>query len=126
MLFLNHDLAFQIEEDLRKGNQQLIEAWNTLDSGASVQTIELDGILAVYGGPECPINEAVGLGMSSPVDGGTVTQIEEFYESYDYPTVIRICPLAHPSLIETMRERGYVLSSFEYRWMRSVIMGITA
>ncbi|MDP9729366.1 MULTISPECIES: GNAT family N-acetyltransferase [Alicyclobacillus] len=117
MLFLNHELASQIEDDMRQGNQQLVDAWRAADSNSTVQVLQLDGVLAVYGGPGCPVNEAVGLGMSHSIDGETLTQVEEFYESNRHPTVIRVCPLAHPSLIKTLQNRNYVLSSFAYRWV---------
>ncbi len=115
-LFLNHELAFQLEEDLRTGNQQLIKAWKALNL-APIQAIAFDSIIAVYGGPDCPINEAVGLGMASPVDEYVLNKIEEFYDSNNHPTIVRVCPLAHPSLLENIRERGYVLTSFSYRWV---------
>ena len=117
MLFLNRDLAFRLEDGLREGNRQVIESWNALDSTVSMQAIEVDGGLAIYGGDGCPINEAVGLGMPSAVDEATLREIEEFYEANGHDTVIRVCPLAHPSLIGTVRKRGYVLGSFAYRWV---------
>lgn len=117
MLFLNHELATLIEGDLCKGNQRLGESWAESDSTDRAVALELDGGLAVYGGADCPINEAVGLGMSSPVDAGTLSKIEAFYESHDHPSVIRVCPLAHPSLVDVLRKRGYGLTSFAYRWV---------
>ncbi len=117
MLFLNHALAARLEKDLRNGNKQLVQTWQSLDSESQAVALEMDGILAVWGGPDSPINEAVGLGMSSPVDDGMVNQIEQFYASNHHPSVIRVCPLAHSSLITILQQRAYVLSSFAYRWV---------
>ncbi|MDY0406128.1 hypothetical protein P5G51_012665 [Virgibacillus sp. 179-BFC.A HS] len=116
-LFLNKKLAYQIENDVIEGNKELIEAWNTSGFGTSVESLELANALAVYGGTDCPINEAVGLGMSSPVDEETLDEIEHFYQAHDHPTVIRVCPLAHPSLVALTKNRGYVLNGFSYRWV---------
>ncbi len=46
-----------------------------------------------------------------------VNQIEQFYASNHHPSVIRVCPLAHSSLITILQQRAYVLSSFAYRWV---------
>lgn len=116
-LFLNRQLAVRLEENSRKGKQQLIEAWNTLEQTSSVKAIEFDGVLALYAGPEYEINEVFGLGMSSQIDRQVLVRIEEFYKSHDDSCVIQVCPLAHPSLIETIQECGYDLSSFSYRWL---------
>lgn len=117
LLFLNHELAHRIEDDMRQGNQQLVDAWRVADSNSNVQVLQLDGVLAVYGGPECPVNEAVGMGIPYPVDAETLSRVEEFYEFNRHATVIRVCPLAHPSLVEALRNRNYNLASFAYRWV---------
>ncbi|MDY0395681.1 GNAT family N-acetyltransferase [Virgibacillus halophilus] len=116
-LFLNGKLAYQIENDVIVGNKQLVEAWNDSGFGTSAEFLEFTNALAVYGGEECPINETVGLGMSSPVDEAILNEIEHFYHAHDYPAVIRVCPLAHPSLLALTQSRGYELNSFSYRWV---------
>jgi GNAT superfamily N-acetyltransferase len=116
-LFLNEELAYKIERDMREGNKQLVEAWNTSGFGTSAKILEFENALAVYGGADCPINEIVGLGMLSPVDDSILDKVEDFFHSNHHPAVIRVCPLAHPSLIELTKKRGYVLNGFSYRWI---------
>lgn len=116
-VFLNHELACTLENDVREGNKQLIEAWNASGFGTTAKAIEFDNVLAVYGGSECPINEAVGLGMLSPVEESLLEEIERFYHSKNHSAVVRVCPLAHPSIIELTKKRGYVFNGFSYRWV---------
>ncbi len=116
-VFLNQDLAFKIESDLREGNKQVIEAWNRSGFGTTAKAIEVGNSLSVYGGSECPVNETVGLGMLSPVEESVLVEIEEFYHLNNHSAVIRVCPLAHSSLIELTQKRGYILNSFSYRWI---------
>jgi hypothetical protein len=82
-----------------------------------IKTLETADVFAIYGGPDCPVNEAVGLGMESPVERSTVEQIEDFYFANNHPAVIRVCPLAHESLLDVLKNRDYTLSSFSYRWV---------
>lgn len=116
-LFLNRELAQQIESDLLMGNQQVIEAWQTFDAESPIQIMKIDDAQVVYGGPACPINEAVGLGMTSEVNVETLEKVERFYATNNHPSVIRVCPLAHASLVDILRDRNYSLSAFSYRWI---------
>ncbi|MDQ0191329.1 hypothetical protein JI721_14100 [Alicyclobacillus cycloheptanicus] len=116
-VFLNHELACKLENDLREGNQQLVEAWNASGFGTTATAIEIDNVLAVYGGAECPINEAVGFGMLSPVEEWVLEEIERFYHAKHHAAVVRVCSLAHPSVIELTKKRGYVFNGFSYRWV---------
>lgn len=114
---LNIELARKLEGDMLAGNKELMQVWNEIYHKSELKFLELENILAVYGGPDCPINEAVGLGMYGPVQEETIEAIEEFYRSNNHDTEIRVCPLAHESLVELTQKRGYVLSGFSYRWI---------
>ncbi|PWI56777.1 GNAT family N-acetyltransferase [Sulfoacidibacillus thermotolerans] len=116
-LFLNHALAKELEADLREGNQKVVDAWRTFPSEIIVETLRVEDALAIYTGPDSPINEVVGLGMTSPVSEDTLERIEQFYASYDQPTKIRVCPLADASLLTALSARGYRLTEFTYRWI---------
>lgn len=115
-LFIDKDLAYKLESDVVEGNRQLIEAWNHSNAKTKAKELEIGNVLAVYGSSDCPINETVGLGITSPVDESTLNQIEDFYRDNNHPSVIRVCPLADPSLIELTKKKGYTLNSFSYRW----------
>lgn len=116
-MFLNLALAQRIENDLRVGNQQLMETWKRLDPEASVASLAMGDVLAIYAGPNSPVNEAVGLGMGGPVEAATLDAVEKFYREVDCPVLIRACALANPSVLALTSERGYVLTSMQYRWI---------
>jgi GNAT superfamily N-acetyltransferase len=117
---LNIELARKLEGEMLAGNKELVQVWNEIDQKSKLKALELENIVAIYGGPDCPINEAVGLGMYGPAQEETIEAIEEFYGSNNYDTKIRVCSLAHESLVELTKKRGYVLSSFSYRWILSL------
>jgi len=116
-VFLNRDLACKIEDDVREGNKQVIEAWNKSGFCSTAKSKEVGNSFSVYGGSECPINETVGLGMMSPVEESVLEEIEEFYHSNNHASVIRVCPLAHATLVQLTQKSGYILNSFSYRWV---------
>lgn len=116
-VFLDRDLACKIEDDVREGNKQVIEAWNKSGFCSTAKSIEVGNSLSVYGGSECPINETIGLGMMSPVEESVLEEIEEFYHSNNHASVIRVCPLAHATLVQLTQKSGYILNSFSYRWV---------
>jgi ribosomal protein S18 acetylase RimI-like enzyme len=116
-LFLNHNLAVTLEENLVQGSRELISAWDTFSASRSIQFLALDDALAVYCGPDCSTNEVVGLGMTAPVTHSTLDRVEKFYDTENHATLIRVCPLADPSLINNLQTRGYVLKAFTYKWV---------
>jgi hypothetical protein len=115
--FLNHSFAAQLETDAVKGIQQIMDAWTTLPSGNTVYTLVWDQGIAVFGGEGCPINEAIGLGIEEPITVETLQWVEAFYDSYSYPSTIRVCSLADSSFIDLVQQRGYRLAGFSHRWI---------
>lgn len=117
MIFLNRDLAYKLEAGVQIGNKELVVA--SLDAGLQLELpiLELPDVVALYGGPESHVNEAVGLGLSASVEEVTLEAIEDFYFSHDHPAVLRVCSVADPSVLELARKRGYALKNFSYRWI---------
>lgn len=116
--FLSPTLAVQLETDLVKGNQQVVQAWNTLPLGtSSIDSLAWDQGIAIYGGQHCPLNGAVGLGVSGPVTGQALDRVESFYASHRHPSIVRVSSLADGTLIALTGQRGYVLTAFSHRWV---------
>jgi GNAT superfamily N-acetyltransferase len=79
-------------------------------TGAAV--LPIAGGCAVYCGQRSPLSWAYGLGLSGPADAGDLDRIEAFYDQRSLPTRVRVCPLADPSLIHLLAERGYSAHGF--------------
>ncbi|NTW03323.1 MAG: GNAT family N-acetyltransferase [Oscillochloris sp.] len=71
---------------------------------------------AVRTGSNLPINRAVGLGLSGPMNSAMLDQIEMFYQEEHLTPEIELCPLADRSLHNLLRDRGY-----QYRRCMSVL-----
>lgn len=88
------------------------------NSGAAVA--EVAGGYAVYCGPNSPLTQAVGLGLSGPVSKEEFDRLEQFYFSRGEPVRVETCPLADATLIEHYRESGYHVSEFSNVMVRPV------
>lgn len=69
--------------------------------------MELGGTYALYDGPGSPVTQTFGLGISQPVTGSRLDEIEEFFELRGAEIFHEICPLADPSAVALLNERGY-------------------
>ncbi len=75
--------------------------------------IEAGGGVASFAGPSSPISHAIGVGMNGPVTESDIDSIEQFYRSRGAPANMDLCPLADPSLMETLGRRGYRITEFQ-------------
>jgi hypothetical protein len=58
-------------------------------------------------------NQAMGLGMSGPVELAEVDRLIRFYESRGVEPKIELCPFADATLVRGLAERSFVLREFE-------------
>ncbi len=75
---------------------------------------------AVHTGLDLPINRASGLGMSGPVTTADLEQIEQFFAEVGLSAQVDLCPLADPSLMALLGERGYWVHRFYNVFARPV------
>ncbi len=74
----------------------------------SVQSVA--GGYAIFLGAGSPLTHALGLGMEGPVSAADMETMEHFYRIRGSGTLLELCPLAHPSLVTLVGERGYRLT----------------
>lgn len=75
---------------------------------------ELNGSLAwfaggsaLFAGVGSPLTQAQGLGFDGEVTHDDIAALEQFYGERGSPSVIDVCSLADPSLMQVLGERGY-------------------
>ncbi len=74
--------------------------------------LDVAGGCAVFMGPESPLTQAVGIGLTGPVSEADLAGLETFFRSRGAAVKIDLCPLADPGLIERLSARGYRLTEF--------------
>jgi len=74
--------------------------------------LEIAGGCAIFVGARSPLTQAVGLGLSGPVDSLSIDRLEDFFRSRGARVSIDLCPLAHPDFLEALSRRGYRPTEF--------------
>jgi len=108
--FADKELARSLAADAREA-----EEWVRVASrfpGLAPASLEVGGGTAVYVSPGSPLNSASGLGFRGAVASAEIAEVEAFFAERDEPATIEVCPLADPSLIARLGERGWSAVSF--------------
>ena len=79
------------------------------DSNAQALPIAADPLkgYAIFVAPGLPIYRASGLGMNGPVTADDLRWVEDFFVRHGVSPRVDLCPLAHPTLLPLLRQRGY-------------------
>lgn len=82
------------------------------------------GGIAGYAGPDSPMTQSFGLGLDGPVTESEIEALEEFYRARNADVNIELCPLADPSVMPILAQRGYTVSEFSNVLFRDLSGGI--
>jgi len=118
MIFNDLPLARRLETAEVASAKEYVRAKQFLapEIGAVARPIE-DG-LAIFTGAGSPVNRAQGLGMQRPVREESIEAAEAFFTAYGETTRVDLNPLAHDSLHQLLRARGYGVQLFKNVWWR--------
>jgi ribosomal protein S18 acetylase RimI-like enzyme len=78
------------------------------------------GGYGAFAGHGNPYSRGIGMGLHGPVSAAELDRFEAFYRERDCAPALSLCPLAAPSLIELLSERGYRLERFMQTWYREL------
>jgi hypothetical protein len=105
--FADLALARRLERAEAVGSKHFVEARARLfpDSGAT--WIDVAGTYAMFDGPLSPLTQTFGFGLFGPPTAKDLTAIEQFFDERSAPVFHEVSPLADPSHIALLNERGY-------------------
>ena len=105
--FSDLNLARRLEKTEALSNADFVEgrALAFPDSGAEWRKI--GGAYAMFDGATSPVTQTFGLGMYQPATGTQLDEIEEFFRARGAGVFQEVCPLADPSALALLNERGY-------------------
>jgi hypothetical protein len=64
-------------------------------------------VFAMFDGPQSPLTQTFGLGMSGPVGEAEFEQLEAFFRDRGAPTCHEVSPLIPASVLDMLNGRGY-------------------
>jgi GNAT superfamily N-acetyltransferase len=119
-LQLTLELARRIEYAEAQAAVECAEALGRFRPASSAAVGRAAGGFAVYCGKNSPITQAVGMGLEGPVSAREFDTLEEFYHKREEAVRVETCPLADPTFIELLGQRGYRVTEFSNVMARSV------
>jgi Acetyltransferase (GNAT) family len=116
-------LARRLEAAEEFGMVRYADCLAQLDPASGAAWIAIGGGHAAFAGVGSPATQAVNVGMAGPVSREEFDQLENFYFSRGSVCQIVACPLAEPSFLGFVRDRGYRLTEFNSVLMRELSPG---
>ncbi len=107
-LFADLEVARRLETTDALAGVEFARAWARLHSYAGEVSLPVAGGHAGFAGADSPVTQAFGLGLNGPVTESDMDRMEEFYRAHAAAVNIETCPLADPSLLKLLNERGYL------------------
>jgi hypothetical protein len=120
-LFSDLALARRLERAEACSNAGFVETRARLFPESGARWIEVAGAYAMYDGVRSPCTQTFGLGVFQPVTRADLDTLEDFFQRRGAPVFHEVSPLADPSLLALLNERGYhpiEFTSVTYRPVR--------
>ncbi|MGB4987748.1 MAG: GNAT family N-acetyltransferase [Pyrinomonadaceae bacterium] len=117
-MFSDKVLSQKIERAEARSNVDFVETRARLQPESGAAWIEVGGAYAMFDGVESPCTQTFGLGLFEDTKPEHVDEIEEFFTSRKAPVFHEVSPMADPSVMAILSDRGYrpiELSTVLYR-----------
>lgn len=118
MIYSDKALSQKLERTEARTNAYFVETRARLDSACGAAWIEVGGAYAMFDGVESPLTQTFGLGMFEETTSEHLDEIEAFFKERGAPVFHEVSPMADPSLMSLLSDRGYrpiELTSVMYR-----------
>jgi len=100
-------VARSLERTEALGSAGYVDAKARSDPGSAAESRRLGGATCIFDGPDSPLTQTFGLGMTEPVTVEGLEAIEAFFRERGAPVFHEVSPLADDSARELLGERGY-------------------
>ncbi len=107
MIFSDISLSQKLERTEARANADFVETRARLQPDSGAAWIEVGGVYAMFDGPESPCTQTFGLGLFEETTPEQLHDIEDFFETRAAPVFHEVSPMADPSLMSLLSDRGY-------------------
>jgi hypothetical protein len=118
MIFADRTLSQKLERTEARANVDFVNTRAAIDPASGSAWIESGGAYAMFDGVESPLTQTFGLGVFEETTSDHLDEIEAFFRERNAPVFHEVSPMADPSLMEMLSNRGYrpiELTSVMYR-----------
>lgn len=124
-IFSDLALARRLEKAEALSNVAFVNARAKAFPNSGAQWMEVGGAYAMYDGVTSPVTQTFGLGMFEPVTEAQMDLVEEFFRERGAPVFHEVSPLADPSALALLNERGYQPFEFTSVMFRPLQRGVS-
>jgi GNAT superfamily N-acetyltransferase len=100
-------LSRRLERAEGQSNLEFVQARAIAFPESRARWMEAGGAYAMFDGAESPLTQTFGLGLAHPVIPADLDRIESFFAGRGAPVFHEVSPLADPSALALLNERGY-------------------
>ncbi len=118
MIYSDLGLSKNLEWTEAQANMDFVETRAKLDPACNALWIQVGGAYAMFDGVESPLTQTFGLGIFEETTPEHLDEIEAFFREREAPVFHEVSPMADPSLMSLLSDRGYrpiELTSVMYR-----------
>ncbi|HSR67669.1 MAG TPA: GNAT family N-acetyltransferase [Acidobacteriota bacterium] len=123
-LFADLDLSRRLEKTEGEGNRSFVEARAQISPEVGAEWTRIAGTYALFDGPRSPLTQTFGLGIFQEVAADDLQQLEDFFLGRQAPVFHEVSPLAHPSALHLLGQRGYRPIEFTSVLYRPIAPGV--
>jgi GNAT superfamily N-acetyltransferase len=105
--FADLALAQRLEKAEARSNAGFVETKARLFPQSGAAWIQVGGACAMFDGADSPLTQTFGLGLEEPVSSADMETIEHFFEERGAPVFHEVSPLADPTVLAQLNQRGY-------------------
>lgn len=106
-IFSDKALSQKLERTEARVSADLVESRKILFPEVGAEWIEVAGAFAMFDGEESPLTQTFGLGVFGEITEKELGEIEAFFKRHNAPVFHEVSPMADPSLLGLLSERGY-------------------
>lgn len=107
MIYSDKALSQKLERTEARTNADFVETRARLDPNCRAGWIEVAGAYAMFDGVESPLTQTFGLGIFEEATPQHLDEIEVFFREREAPIFHEVSPMADPSLMVLLGDRGY-------------------
>ncbi|MBI4904713.1 MAG: GNAT family N-acetyltransferase [Acidobacteria bacterium] len=112
MPFADLELARRLELAEGHAGMSFVDARARLMPATGAASTRIAGACVMFDGPQSPITQTFGLGITQQVSAEEMDRIEAFFAEHAAPVFHEMCPLADHSALALLNERRYFPMEF--------------
>ena len=112
-MFASASLARRIDDAEARLSTDVATVIARRRPGLDVMVAQIGTGVAVFAGPDSPVNKMIGVGFEGPLDEVALEIVEREMARRDAPVRAEVSTLADLALVTQLVGRGYALSGFE-------------